>query len=111
MFGEIIQLNAGASGRFIDTVKVGGGSAGLEEIKLDKNSIRQWILGLNGNAYDEEKNTIDAMPDGILDFISNILGIIDDDGNPKSTRIFWPVARELRSKWFQKIVSLAPEVL
>ena len=34
-----------------------------------------------------------------------------DDGNPKGTRIFGPVARELREKQFMKIVSLAPEVL
>ena len=34
-----------------------------------------------------------------------------DDGNPRGTRIFGPVARELREKQFMKIVSLAPEVL
>lgn len=38
-----------------------------------------------------------------------ILG--DDDGNPKGTRVFGPVARELREKGFMKIVSLAPESL
>ena len=37
--------------------------------------------------------------------------IIKDDKNPKGTRIFGPVARELREKQFMKIVSLAPEVL
>ena len=37
--------------------------------------------------------------------------IIKDDMNPKGTRIFGPVARELRDKKFMKIVSLAPEVL
>ena len=37
--------------------------------------------------------------------------IIDDQNNPKGTRIFGPVARELRDKNFMKIVSLAPEVL
>ena len=37
--------------------------------------------------------------------------IIKDDKNPKGTRIFGPVARELRDKQFMKIVSLAPEVL
>lgn len=37
--------------------------------------------------------------------------IWDDDTNPKWTRIFWPVARELKNKGYQKIVSLAPEVL
>jgi large subunit ribosomal protein L14 len=44
-------------------------------------------------------------------FDDNACVIIDDDNNPKWTRIFWPVARELRNKWYQKIVSLAPEVL
>ncbi|MBK1834684.1 50S ribosomal protein L14 [Roseibacillus ishigakijimensis] len=51
-------------------------------------------------------------PDGsILRFDSNAVVIIDKDGNPKGTRIFGPVARELREKNFMKIVSLAPEVL
>ena len=43
-------------------------------------------------------------------FDKNACVIIWDDGIPKWTRIFWPVARELR-KGYQKIVSLAPEVL
>ena len=37
--------------------------------------------------------------------------IIDDQNNPRGTRIFGPVARELRDQNFMKIVSLAPEVL
>ncbi|NBU96651.1 MAG: 50S ribosomal protein L14, partial [Spirochaetia bacterium] len=37
--------------------------------------------------------------------------LIDEKGNPKGTRIFGPVARELRDKKYMKIVSLAPEVL
>lgn len=47
----------------------------------------------------------------ILRFDDNAIVIIDKDGNPKGTRIFGPVARELREKKFMKIVSLAPEVL
>ena len=47
----------------------------------------------------------------VLRFDSNAVVIIDKDGNPKGTRIFGPVARELREKNFMKIVSLAPEVL
>jgi large subunit ribosomal protein L14 len=51
-------------------------------------------------------------PDGsYIRFDDNACVIIDDDNNPRWTRIFWPVARELRNKWYQKIVSLAPEVL
>ena len=51
-------------------------------------------------------------PDGsVLKFDSNAIVIIDEDGNPRGTRIFGPVARELRVKKFMKIVSLAPEVI
>jgi len=44
-------------------------------------------------------------------FDSNAIVIIDDAGNPKGTRVFGPVARELRNMDFMKIVSLAPEVV
>ncbi|NLY54627.1 MAG: 50S ribosomal protein L14 [Firmicutes bacterium] len=44
-------------------------------------------------------------------FDDNAAVIIDNQGNPRGTRIFGPVARELREKNFMKIVSLAPEVL
>ena len=51
-------------------------------------------------------------PDGTrLRFDRNAVVIIDDQMNPKGTRIFGPVARELRDKNFMKIISLAPEVL
>ena len=44
-------------------------------------------------------------------FDENAAVIIKEDGNPKGTRIFGPVARELRDKEYMKILSLAPEVL
>lgn len=44
-------------------------------------------------------------------FSDNAAVIINDNGEPKGTRIFGPVARELREKRFTRIVSLAPEVL
>jgi large subunit ribosomal protein L14 len=46
-----------------------------------------------------------------LRFDSNAAVIIDKDSNPRGTRIFGPVARELREKNFMKIISLAPEVI
>jgi large subunit ribosomal protein L14 len=46
-----------------------------------------------------------------LRFDNNAIVIIDKDQNPRGTRIFGPVARELREKNFMKIISLAPEVL
>jgi len=53
-----------------------------------------------------------SRPDGsYIRFDENAAVIINDQGNPRGTRIFGPVARELREKDFMKIVSLAPEVL
>mgnify|MGYP000526642065 FL=1 len=46
-----------------------------------------------------------------IKFDENAAVIIKDDGTPKGTRIFGPVARELREKDYMKILSLAPEVL
>ena len=57
------------------------------------------------------KNNI-RRPDGsCLRFDRNAAVIIDAENNPRGTRIFGPVARELRDKNFMKIISLAPEVL
>lgn len=51
-------------------------------------------------------------PDGsYLRFDKNAVVIIDKDKNPRGTRVFGPVARELRDLDFMKIISLAPEVL
>jgi large subunit ribosomal protein L14 len=51
-------------------------------------------------------------PDGsYIRFEDNAAVIIDDKHEPKGTRIFGPVARELREHYFMKIVSLAPEVI
>ena len=51
-------------------------------------------------------------PDGsYIRFDENAAVILTDKNNPKGTRIFGPVARELRDKNFTKIISLAPEVL
>ena len=51
-------------------------------------------------------------PDGShIRFDENAAVILDEAGSPRGTRIFGPVARELRDKGFMKIVSLSPEVL
>ena len=51
-------------------------------------------------------------PDGsTIRFDDNAAVIVQKDGNPKGTRVFGPIARELRDKNFTKIISLAPEVL
>ena len=47
----------------------------------------------------------------VLRFDDNAAVVINQEGNPRGTRVFGPIARELREKNFSKIVSLAPEVL
>ena len=47
----------------------------------------------------------------VIRFDENAAVIINKDGNPRGTRVFGPVARELRDKGYMKIVSLAPEVI
>lgn len=51
-------------------------------------------------------------PDGsVLQFDHNAVVLVDEQRNPRGTRIFGPVARELRERNFMKIISLAPEVI
>ncbi|MCD6338224.1 MAG: 50S ribosomal protein L14 [Verrucomicrobia bacterium] len=57
------------------------------------------------------RKTISRSDGSYVRFDSNAVVIVDKDRNPRGTRIFGPVARELREKHFMKIVSLAPEVV
>ena len=56
-------------------------------------------------------NSIRRKDGSYIRFDENAAVIIKDDKTPRGTRIFGPVARELRDKQFMRIVSLAPEVL
>ena len=57
------------------------------------------------------RKTIRRKDGSYLRFDTNAIVIIDKENNPRGTRIFGPVARELRDKKFMKIISLAPEVV
>ncbi len=57
------------------------------------------------------KNTIRRKDGSTISFDDNAAVIIDDDKQPRATRIFGPVPRELRDHGYAKIISLAPEVL
>ena len=57
------------------------------------------------------RKTIRRSDGSYLRFDTNAIVIIDKENNPRGTRIFGPVARELRDKKFMKIISLAPEVV
>ena len=69
-----------------------------------KGEVVQAVVVRTKKAYGREDGTTIA-------FDENAAVIIDNQRNPRGTRIFGPVARELREKNFMKIVSLAPEVL
>lgn len=57
------------------------------------------------------KNNIRRKDGSYLRFDDNAVVIVSNDGMPKGTRVFGPIARELRTRGYQKIISQAPEVL
>lgn len=57
------------------------------------------------------RNTIRRKDGSYLRFDDNAVVIVSPEGMPKGTRVFGPIARELRARGFQKIISQAPEVL
>ena len=102
------------------TIRVLGGShrryAGLGDIIVA--SVKDAIPGGNVKKGDVVKAVIvrtvksTRRPDGsYIKFDENAAVILKSDGEPRGTRIFGPVGRELRDKKFMKIVSLAPEVI
>ena len=110
--------NSGA--REILTIKVLGGSkrkfASIGDVIVA--SVKQATPGGAVKKGDVVKAVIVRTKSGArrkdgsyIKFDENAAVIIKDDKTPRGTRIFGPVARELREKQFMKIVSLAPEVL
>jgi large subunit ribosomal protein L14 len=110
--------NTGA--KIVRIIKVLGGSrrryAGVGDVVV--GSVRKALPGADVKEGDVIKAVIvrtrrpTRRNDGsYVRFDSNALVIIDADKNPKGTRIFGAVARELRDKGFSKIISLAPEVV
>ena len=102
------------------TIRVLGGSnrryAGLGDIIVA--TVKDAIPGGNVKKGDVVKAVVvrtvkqTRRPDGsYIKFDENAAVILKNDGEPRGTRIFGPVARELREKKFMRIVSLAPEVI
>lgn len=101
-------------------IRVLGGSgrryAGIGDIIVA--TVKEAIPGANVKRGDVVKAVIvrtvkeKRRPDGsYIRFDENAAVLIKPDGEPRGTRIFGPVGRELRDKRFMKIISLAPEVL
>jgi large subunit ribosomal protein L14 len=102
------------------TIRVLGGSgrryAGLGDIIVA--TVKDAIPGGNVKKGDVVKAVVvrtvkqTRRPDGsYIKFDENAAVILKNDGDPRGTRIFGPVGRELRDKKFMKIISLAPEVI
>ena len=102
------------------TIRVLGGSgrryAGLGDVIVA--TVKDAIPGGNVKKGDVVKAVIvrtkkqTRRPDGsYIKFDENAAVILKSDGDPRGTRIFGPVGRELRDKKFMKIISLAPEVI
>ena len=108
----VIRVYGGstASGRFKRR------SAGVGDRVLV--SVKRALPGADIKAGDKSKAVVvrttkpTRRADGsYVKFDANAVVLIQEDGNPRGTRIFGPVARELREKNYMKIVSLAPEVV
>lgn len=103
---QCIRVMGGSHKRYArigDTVVVSVKEA-LPESNIKKGSVAKAVV------VRTKKET--RRPDGsYIRFDQNAVVIINAEGDPIGTRIFGPVARELRWKEFMKIVSLAPEVL
>lgn len=101
-----IQVRGGSGRRYArvgDTI-VATVKQAAPHSSVKKGDIVQAVIVRTAKEY--------GRPDGShIRFDDNAAVIIDDNKNPRGTRIFGPVARELREKGFMKIVSLAPEVL
>lgn len=102
------------------TIRVLGGSgrryAGLGDVVVA--SVKDAIPGANVKKGDVVKAVIvrtkkpTRRVDGsYISFDENAAVVLKNDGEPRGTRIFGPIGRELRDKKFMKIISLAPEVL
>jgi len=116
----ILDVADNTGAKSVRCIKVLGGSrrryAGLGDIIVV--SVQKAIPGSNLKSGTVVKGVVVRVrkatkrPDGsYVRFDRNAVVIVDNDGNPRGTRIFGAVARELRDRRFMKIVSLASEVV
>ena len=103
----VIHVLGGSSRRFgsIGDVVVGTVKSATPHSAVSKSDIVRAVIVRTAKEWRREDGSY-------IRFDDNAAVILDIDGrNPRGTRIFGPVARELREKGYMKIVSLAPEVL
>ena len=103
----VIHVLGGSSRKYghVGDVVVGTVKSAAPQGSVKKSDIVRAVIVRTSKEWRREDGSY-------IRFDDNAAVILDTDGhNPKGTRIFGPVARELREKGFMKIVSLAPEVL
>ena len=103
----VIQVRGGSKRRygFVGDVVVGTVKEAIPQGTVKKSDIVHAVIVRCAKEWRREDGSY-------IRFDDNAAVILDTDGqNPRGTRIFGPVARELREKGFMRIVSLAPEVL
>lgn len=117
---SILKVADNSGAKLVKCIKVLGGShrryAGVGDIivvsarqvmpngPIKKGAVMKGVIVRQAKEYRRKDGSY-------IRFDDNALVIIDANNNPKGTRVFGPVARELRDGDFMKIVSLAPEVL
>ena len=117
---SILKVADNSGAKLVKCIKVIGGSKGryasigdiivvsardvIPNGPVKKGAILKGVIVRIAREYRREDGSY-------IKFDDNAVVIIDANKNPKGTRVFGPVARELREKDYMKIVSLAPEVL
>lgn len=99
VLGNSGQVYAGIGDVIVVTVKDSIPSGGVKKGTVSKAVIVR------------TKNKLRRKDGSYISFDDNAVVLLNNSGDPRGTRIFGPVARELRDKGYMKIVSLAPEVL
>jgi len=99
MLGGSFRRNAGVGDVVICAVK-----DAIPNGKVKKSEVVRGVIVRVKKAYQRKDGST-------IRFDDNAVVLINEDGTPRGTRVFGPVARELRDKKYMKIVSLAPETL
>ena len=101
-----IRVMGGSHRRYarVGDIIVGTVKSATPQGSIKKGEVVKAVVVRTKKPYGRDDGTL-------ISFDENAAVIIDNQSNPRGTRIFGPVARELREKNFMKIVSLAPEVL
>ena len=101
-----IRIRGGSRRRYagVGDIIVGTVKQAIPHAAVKKGDVVQAVVVRTRKEFGRDDGTY-------ISFDENAAALIDPQNNPRGTRIFGPVARELRERNFMKIVSLAPEVL